>query len=201
MQSNRALTGGGGLGRSNTTTSTASSLTSRTKPPPSRSPSNASAFKKPPPPPPGSFNKESAAPPPPYTVGNGVAARSVVGKKPPPPPPLKPKPKVQPPKQYVIALYDFDAQADGDLSFRAGDRIEVVEKTTSSEDWWTGKLKGVQGVFPGRHLLFLEFMHPTESPSRRQLRSGRLIIHFHVHTYAYAVAAVTCLVCRHPPTD
>jgi amphiphysin len=120
-------------------------------PPPSRSPSSASSFKKPPPPPPGSFNKETSAPPPPYTVGNGVGTSSVIGKKPPPPPPLKPKPKIEPPKQYVIALYDFEAQADGDLSFRAGDRIEVVEKTASSEDWWTGKVNGVQGVFPGGH--------------------------------------------------
>jgi amphiphysin len=60
---------------------------------------------------------------------------------------LKPKPK--PAAQYVVALYDFDAQADGDLSFRTGDRIEIVEKTASSEDWWTGKLNGTQGVFPG----------------------------------------------------
>jgi len=155
VQSNRALTGGGGgLGRSSTT-STASSLASRTMPPPSRSPSNASSFKKPPPPPPGSFNKETAAPPPPYTVGNGVAASSVIGKKPPPPPPLKPKPKTEPPKQYVVALYDFEAQADGDLSFRTGDRIEVMEKTASSEDWWTGKLNGVQGVFPGRWFFWI----------------------------------------------
>jgi amphiphysin len=87
----------------------------------------------------------------------------VVGKKPPPPPPLKPKPKSEPPKQYVVAVYDFEAQADGDLSFKAGDRIEVVEKTTSAEDWWTGKLNGVQGVFPGRCLLLPGFRCPTKS--------------------------------------
>jgi amphiphysin len=51
----------------------------------------------------------------------------------------------------VVALYDFAAQADGDLSFSAGDRIEIVEKTASAEDWWTGKLNGVQGVFPGEN--------------------------------------------------
>ena len=50
---------------------------------------------------------------------------------------------------YVVALYDFEAQADGDLSFKTGDRIEIVEKTGSVEDWWTGKLNGQQGVFPG----------------------------------------------------
>lgn len=162
MQSNRALTSGS-LGRSNTTTSTASSLTSRTALSPSRSPSSVSSFKKPPPPPPGYSNKETVAPPPPYTVGNGVGGSSVIGKKPPPPPPLKPKPKIEPPKQYVVALYDFEAQADGDLSFRAGDRIEIVERTASAEDWWTGKLNGAQGVFPGRCLLLLDLRNPTKS--------------------------------------
>ena len=48
-----------------------------------------------------------------------------------------------------MALYDFEAQADGDLDFKAGGRIEVVERTESSEDWWTGRLNGRQGVFPG----------------------------------------------------
>ena len=48
-----------------------------------------------------------------------------------------------------MALYDFSAQADGDLDFKVGDRIEVVERTDSAEDWWTGRLGGRTGVFPG----------------------------------------------------
>ncbi|WFD07019.1 BAR adaptor protein Hob1 [Malassezia vespertilionis] len=55
---------------------------------------------------------------------------------------------------YVIALYDYAAQAAGDLSFSAGDRIEVVERTPSTEDWWTGTLNGMQGVFPGYVLYY-----------------------------------------------
>lgn len=121
---------GGGL-RSNTGSS-GSSLSSV-----SRSPSTFT--KKPPPPPP-----LAQAAPPPYTPQNSNSST----KRPPPPPPLlKPKPK--PPAQYVVALYDFQAQADGDLDFSTGDRIEIVEKTASQEDWWTGKLNGKQGVFPG----------------------------------------------------
>ena len=42
------------------------------------------------------------------------------------------------------------AQAEGDLEFRTGDQIEVVSRTDSQEDWWTGKLDGRQGVFPGK---------------------------------------------------
>ena len=72
----------------------------------------------------------------------------MAGKRaPPPPPPMKSKPT--PPVDYVVALYDFAAQAEGDLDFKVGDRIEVVERSGSSEDWWTGRLDGRTGVFPG----------------------------------------------------
>ncbi|KAJ3894934.1 hypothetical protein GG344DRAFT_86269 [Lentinula edodes] len=141
VQSNRAAAG---PGVSRTTSSTSSLASSRSPPP--------SGFKKAPPPPP--FAASHAAPPPPYTPSNGpasAAASAAAAKKaPPPPPPLKPKPKLAPKPQFVVALYDFAAQAEGDLSFNSGDRIEIVEKTASAEDWWTGKLNGIQGVFPGK---------------------------------------------------
>jgi amphiphysin len=114
-----------------------------------------------PPPPPGSYGggkpTSSAAAPPPYAPpapGSPAAASaaSAAVKRAPPPPPLKPKP--QPAAQYVVALYDFSAQAEGDLEFKVGDRIEVVERTPNQEDWWTGKLNGQQGVFPGNSFSF-----------------------------------------------
>ena len=43
-------------------------------------------------------------------------------------------------------------QADGDLSFKTTDRIEIVKKTESQEDWWTGRLNGAEGVFPGNYV-------------------------------------------------
>lgn len=63
--------------------------------------------------------------------------------------PLKPSPM---PSDYVIALYDYTATADGDLSFKAGDKIEVLKRTPSAEDWWTGRLNGMEGVFPGNYV-------------------------------------------------
>jgi amphiphysin len=133
---------GATVGRANTTSSNSSSLSSVSRTP--------SAFtKKAPPPPP-----SAPAAPPPYSASSASTAAAV--KRPPPPPPaLKPKPK--PSAQYVVALYDFQAQADGDLDFNTGDRIEIVEKTASQEDWWTGKLNGRQGVFPGAFHAFLCF--------------------------------------------
>ncbi|KAH7883953.1 hypothetical protein F5I97DRAFT_1938590 [Phlebopus sp. FC_14] len=138
---------GASIGRtpSAATTSSASSASRSMGPPPSRAPP--SFVKKAPPPPPGQLT----APPPPYSASsNGVSAAAT--KRPPPPPPLKPKPKPEPVVEYVTALYDFDAQADGDLSFKTGDRIEIVTKTESQQDWWTGRLNGAQGVFPGNYV-------------------------------------------------
>lgn len=88
--------------------------------------------------------------PPAYGAGGGAAAGR---KAPPPPPPTKPKSGASPAPQYVTALYDYTAQADGDLSIRAGDRIQLVERTASAEDWWTGVgPDGSRGVFPGNYV-------------------------------------------------
>ncbi|KIK99910.1 hypothetical protein PAXRUDRAFT_822182 [Paxillus rubicundulus Ve08.2h10] len=140
---------GSSIGRtpSMVTTSSAASSASRPLPPGSRA--APSFVKKPPPPPPG----QHIAPPPPYSATiNGATAAAAATKRPPPPPPLKPKPKPEPVVEYVTALYDFDAQAEGDLSFKTGDRIVIVTKTDSQEDWWTGRLNGVEGVFPGNYV-------------------------------------------------
>ncbi|KAH9949532.1 BAR-domain-containing protein [Amylocystis lapponica] len=149
VQSHRANSGNGavGLGRSATATST-SSAGSRLAPP-MRSPSassTSSGFKKAP----LSPTSATLSAPPPYSPTPAPASPVGLAKKPPPPPPLKPKPK--PAASYVVALYDFAAQAEGDLEFSAGDRIEVVERTESVEDWWTGRIGGRQGVFPGNYV-------------------------------------------------
>ncbi|KLO11290.1 BAR-domain-containing protein [Schizopora paradoxa] len=127
------------------------SATSRA-PPPMRSPSGSSFTKKAPPPPPSAFGSKAADPAPPSYAASTGALASAATKRAPPPIPTKPKPKVEPPVQYVEALYDFAPQADGDLGFNRGDRIEVVQRTDSAEDWWTGRLNGQEGVFPGNYV-------------------------------------------------
>lgn len=97
----------------------------------------------------------AAAAPPPYTAGekSGLAssASGTIKKAPPPPPPMKRGASNIPPAQYCTALFDFAAQADGDLSFKVGDRIQIIERSENQDDWWTGKLNGVTGVFPGSY--------------------------------------------------
>ena len=46
----------------------------------------------------------------------------------------------------VKALYDFEPQEDGELAFRRGDIIRVVN--SAYEGWWKGELDGTIGIFP-----------------------------------------------------
>ncbi|KAM5251447.1 SH3 domain-containing YSC84-like protein 1 isoform 3-T3 [Hipposideros larvatus] len=52
----------------------------------------------------------------------------------------------------VTALYSFQGQQPGDLSFQTGDRITVISKTDSHFDWWEGKLRGQTGIFPANYV-------------------------------------------------
>ncbi|GAA5846829.1 hypothetical protein JCM5353_005344 [Sporobolomyces roseus] len=119
-----------GLGRTSSTTSSSSGYT---KP--------ASAYG-------AAASSSSDLPPPAYSApAAGAPAPTLAGKRPPPPPPGRPKPAAE----YVTALYDFAGQAEGDLSFAAGDKIEIVKKTESDQDWWTGRLNGDEGTFPANY--------------------------------------------------
>lgn len=79
----------------------------------------------------------------------GYSPNPAAGKKKPPPPPPKKIGSFQ--SEYVTAMYDFDSHTSGDLSFREGDRIRVVKKTDSSQDWWEGEVHGKKGSFPANY--------------------------------------------------
>ncbi|KAJ3575907.1 hypothetical protein NP233_g800 [Leucocoprinus birnbaumii] len=48
----------------------------------------------------------------------------------------------------AIALYDFKAVEEGDLSFNKGEIIIITKKSDSTDDWWTGKVNNKEGIFP-----------------------------------------------------
>ena len=58
----------------------------------------------------------------------------------------------------VKALYDFEPQEDGELAFRKGDIIRVVN--SAYEGWWKGELDGRIGIFP---LTYIEII-PDPTP-------------------------------------
>lgn len=79
---------------------------------------------------------------------SNLLAGIITKKKPPPPPPRIPSHHYQ----FVTALYDFGGQGDGDLAFKEGDKIKVLKKTDSTDDWWQGELKGIKGMFPANYV-------------------------------------------------
>ncbi|WFD33299.1 hypothetical protein MCUN1_000112 [Malassezia cuniculi] len=54
--------------------------------------------------------------------------------------------------ELVTALYDYEAQQSGDLSFRRGDIIRVISSTGSQDGWWRGEIVRAgsrsEGLFP-----------------------------------------------------
>ncbi|EJF55843.1 SH3-domain-containing protein [Dichomitus squalens LYAD-421 SS1] len=63
-----------------------------------------------------------------------------------PPPP--PRNHVQ--KARALWAYNEDGREPNDLSFSQGEIIEIVDETNA--DWWTGKVRGKQGLFPSNHV-------------------------------------------------
>jgi len=86
-------------------------------------------------------------------AGYGALAKSK-GAAPPPPKP-KPSRLGGAALETVTALYDYEAQAEGDLSFSTGDVIEIVTRTQNENEWWIGKVHGRQGQFPGESVFLM----------------------------------------------
>lgn len=71
---------------------------------------------------------------------------------------LPPTPKT-PDNNLYVALYDYSARTEEDLSFNAGDRLEALDKSTG--DWWFAKaLSGLstskQGYIPANYVAPVE---------------------------------------------
>nr|KAJ3421756.1 hypothetical protein HK105_002400 [Polyrhizophydium stewartii] len=56
-------------------------------------------------------------------------------------------------QRIAIALWNYDAQEDNELSFVAGDRIVVTE--FCNEDWYEGTIGTAAGFFPANHVRVL----------------------------------------------
>jgi amphiphysin len=121
----------------------------------------------------GASGSDTETPPPAYTAelspqtathSNALTLAAAAKAKPPPPKPKPSRLSGAPAAETVTALYDYSAQAEGDLSFKAGDVIEIVTKTPNENEWWTGKLHGKQGQFPGQlPPMFVDKLRLSES--------------------------------------
>ena len=62
----------------------------------------------------------------------------------------------------VRALFDFQPSEAGELQFRKGDIIAVLESVY--KDWWKGALRGQTGIFP------LNYVEKLSDPTPEELR-------------------------------
>ncbi|KAJ3098720.1 hypothetical protein HDU97_003779 [Phlyctochytrium planicorne] len=50
------------------------------------------------------------------------------------------------PTRTVVAIDDYRSDVDGDLTFRQGEQIEILEDV--DENWYRGRLGRREGIFP-----------------------------------------------------
>ena len=62
----------------------------------------------------------------------------------------------------VRALFDFQPSEPGELQFRKGDTIAVLESVY--KDWWKGSLRGQTGIFP------LNYVEKLQDPTQDELQ-------------------------------
>lgn len=59
----------------------------------------------------------------------------------------------------AIALYDYQAGADDELSFDPDDIINNIEMI--DEGWWRGECKGMFGLFPANYVQLQQWLAPA----------------------------------------
>lgn len=52
--------------------------------------------------------------------------------------------------QLARAIYDYETQEEGELSFKAGDTIKILER--NDDGWWLGQIGNKQGMFPSNYI-------------------------------------------------
>eukprot|EP01134_Creolimax_fragrantissima_P002829 CFRG2829T1 len=72
------------------------------------------------------------------------------------PPEIPDRPPVHTIRKFAKALYDFEGEEDGDLSFKKGDSLLVTHATWSRNHWWVGEHNGEVGYFPGTYVNVLK---------------------------------------------
>ncbi|CAB3407406.1 unnamed protein product [Caenorhabditis bovis] len=98
------------------------------------------------------------APPSNALQNNGYQQPQAFATGPPPgglPPPLSQQQAQQ--KPHCRALFDFDAQSEGELEFKEGTIIELISQI--DENWFEGRVNGKTGLFPVTYVQVIVPLH------------------------------------------
>ncbi|KAI8381044.1 uncharacterized protein BYT42DRAFT_565055 [Radiomyces spectabilis] len=71
---------------------------------------------------------------------------------------------------YLIAVWDYTAEGEFELSFKQGDRIKLLEK--HNDDWWEGELNDEIGFFPANRIR-LETEAEQQQQNANTVMTGR----------------------------
>ncbi|KAJ2455474.1 hypothetical protein EV183_000806 [Coemansia sp. RSA 2336] len=83
-----------------------------------------------------------------YSPPTGDAKR----RPPPPIPARRPAPEPKDTLPRVVAKYDFAGENDGDLPFKKGDIIKILEHDGNVNSWWKGSCNGREGMVPANFM-------------------------------------------------
>ncbi|KDQ57296.1 hypothetical protein JAAARDRAFT_194450 [Jaapia argillacea MUCL 33604] len=99
------------------------------------------------------------------SVSSGVSGGGRFGVPPPQRRNIPPPPQKQPANPRAKAIYGYNEEGSepNDLTFHAGDIIEIISET--NDDWWTGKINGRQGLVPVNYVEKLPPSSISPSPS------------------------------------
>lgn len=110
-------------------------------------------------------------------IENPGANRKEIGE----PRPLPALPVTSVPGEYYIALYDYNARTDKDLSFNTGDTLEALDK--SPGEWWlaralTGVSASKQGYIPANYVAPVESIdaEPWYFPDTKRLDAEKMLL-------------------------
>lgn len=67
------------------------------------------------------------------------------------------------------------AQEVSDLSFAAGETVQIVAEKNG--DWWLGKARGKEGLFPSNHVEKMESIAPAAGTATRAYRPFGAALH------------------------
>ena len=103
------------------------------------------------------------------SVGGGSSAAGPSGTQGSDPPPPVPAGTTAATVSRVRALFDFSPSEPGELEFKRGDVIAVLESVY--KDWWRGSLKGKTGIFPLNYVEKLTDPTPDELQREAQMEA------------------------------
>lgn len=84
-------------------------------------------------------------------------------------PPMTPKVM-----EIVVTLYAFDAQSAEELSFRKGERLEIIEHPAHDPEWWKARnSKGCVGLIPTN---YIEVIQVSEEPKAEETKDSSEVL-------------------------